>query len=171
MIREVIPEDAADIAKIQVETWRSAYSGIVPAAYLAAMCCEKQTGIWRELIADSLNRIVVSTCGNRLEGWASGGACRDEDLRDAAEIYAIYVSPGQWGQGIGGMLMRALELRLPPATQTTLWVLRGNARAMCFYRSVGYQADGTEKDCTIGGERLTEIRLCKTAPRDMPKTP
>jgi hypothetical protein len=34
IIRRAIPEDAASIAFVEVESWRAAYSHLMPAAYL-----------------------------------------------------------------------------------------------------------------------------------------
>jgi hypothetical protein len=41
-IREANLADAAGIARVHVDTWRSAYAGIVPASYLAALSYEQK---------------------------------------------------------------------------------------------------------------------------------
>jgi len=62
-------------------------------------------------------------------------------------IYAIYLVPAAWDQGIGRQLMTAPLGRLGEAgyDQATLWVLDSNARARRFYEAGGWHADGAAK--------------------------
>lgn len=50
-IRPAIPADSAALARIQVDSYRAAYAGILPADYLAAFSYEDQTQDWRDLLS------------------------------------------------------------------------------------------------------------------------
>ncbi|WP_051298577.1 hypothetical protein [Arthrobacter castelli] len=43
-------------------------------------------------------------------------------------------------------------------TAVTVWVLETNQRGRQFYERMGLAVDGTSKEQTMGGTRLTEIR-------------
>jgi len=61
-------------------------------------------------------------------GFISFGPSRDKDGNEKAEIYAIYVLPKFWNQGIGGELLDEAErsIRNSHFTAITLWVLEKN---------------------------------------------
>ncbi|RYD34441.1 MAG: GNAT family N-acetyltransferase [Verrucomicrobiaceae bacterium] len=161
IIREATANDAAAIAAIHVKTWRAAYAGIMPAAFLEGLSEETYLAFWeKELAANvSVNRVALE--GRQIVGWASGGPNRDADCAEHSEIYAIYVSPDTWSRGIGRLLMRRMENDLSAMRWPLLWVLEQNLRALRFYHKQGYQADGTARSLPIGGVELKEIRLRK----------
>ena len=161
MIRNGKIEDATEIARIQVQTWRVAYAGIAPADYLAGLSEEKRTLSWRQQLADGKTLILVFFENNEMAGWISGGRCRDADVTDESEVYAIYVSPRYWGRRIGRQLMARFEEQLPATPRIYLWVLGANRRALMFYNKMGYAPDGTAKDIKLGDAILPEIRLVK----------
>ncbi|MEV0122297.1 GNAT family N-acetyltransferase [Streptomyces sp. NPDC050703] len=78
----------------------------------------------------------------------------------AGEIYALYISPGLTGQGIGRTLLDEAHAQLKGQgfAVSALWVLRDNHRARRFYERVGYQADGVTQDDVYDGTTLTELR-------------
>jgi ribosomal protein S18 acetylase RimI-like enzyme len=164
MIRKATVGDAEIIAQIHVQTWRHAYAGIVPAEYLAGLSEERRTVFWRQQLLENRNIILVGLTAKEVVGWASGGVCRDSDIEDAAEIYAIYVSPSFWGRGVGRKLMGRLEKGLPDSSRTVLWVLRQNQSAIRFYEKLGYRPDGGEREANLGSATLLEIRLRKEKP-------
>ena len=45
-IRPAVVGDAGSMAKVKVDTWRSAYSGIVPSAYLESLSYEGTAEAW-----------------------------------------------------------------------------------------------------------------------------
>jgi ribosomal protein S18 acetylase RimI-like enzyme len=62
-------------------------------------------------------------------------------------IYAVYVTPGQRGQGVGhALIARLLELaaRDPSLEQVLLGVSESQAAARQLYQSFGFQTFGTE---------------------------
>jgi len=160
-IRGAVPADATAIAEIHVDAWRAAYAGILPGEYLAGLSVEKHAAFWERELAGTTSTTLVSVKEGSISGWISGGASRDEDGTAASEVYAIYVSPGHWGEGIGRKLMDAMSGRFPTSSPVTLWVLEQNRRGTGFYQRLGFTPDGAVKTIRIGGAELEEIRLRK----------
>jgi hypothetical protein len=71
-IRATAEDDALAIARVQVETWRSAYREIVPRAYLAGLSPEERVGLWRNVLDGPRRRFY-----ERLEGAASAAWSRE----------------------------------------------------------------------------------------------
>ncbi len=94
-------------------------------------------------------------------GYAVSGPPRDEDAPpDAAEIYAIYVSPATGARAPGRALLAAAttEWARRGTRILLLWVLEGNARARAFYEANGWVADGSRKEFDMDGFSTLEVR-------------
>ena len=46
VLRPALPLDADGIARVHVETWQSAYAGLVPTDYLARMTVARSSAQW-----------------------------------------------------------------------------------------------------------------------------
>jgi len=163
MLRLATIEDAETIALIHVRSWQTAYEGIVPAQFLAALSIQERANMWRKVISEYHGIVLLAASPHGEVGFISFGPSRDEDGREKAEIYAIYVLPQFWHQGIGRELLDAAERRLEDQRfiAFTLWVLEKNARARRFYEARGFRLDSSRKEETIGGLLLTELRYEK----------
>jgi ribosomal protein S18 acetylase RimI-like enzyme len=161
-ISRAISEDAAAIARVQVRSWQAAYEGIVPADYLAALTSEKREAVWREFIPRGEPELLVARDGESIVGFIAFGLCRDENAAaDRAEVWAIYVAPSHWAQGVGSQLYSRARARLIDQGYQSvgIWVLTENTRAIQFYARVGFTADDdSAKEVVIGGKPLKEIR-------------
>jgi len=75
--------DAAEIGRIQVETWRAAYTGLIPDEAVAAFDVAARQRLWREGLARTPGpgsaTFVVEDSGE-LVGFASVGAARDVEI-------------------------------------------------------------------------------------------
>ena len=161
-ISSAVSEDAAAIARAQVRSWQAAYERILPDDYLAGLSVEKRELMWREFIARGSPELLVARDEECVVGFVAFGPCRDEGGGAArAEIWAIYVTPSHWSQGVGSQLWRHARARLTAQgyRSVSLWVLTGNERAIQFYDGVGFTADqGSAKEVVLGGKALQEIR-------------
>lgn len=50
-VRAANPSDAHPIARVHVDTWRTTYTGIVPAEYLAGLSYRDRESRWEEILA------------------------------------------------------------------------------------------------------------------------
>src|SRR5438046_2980193 len=113
LIRRAHPIDAAAIAHVYVESWRTSYAGILPPAYLAQLSRERQEQSWRRAIVVAGNATVVAENRSRqVIGFGNGGPERNGNPRYFAELYTLYLLEDYQRQGIGQQLMRAFAQQL-----------------------------------------------------------
>ena len=159
-IREATAADADAIGRIQVETWRVAYAGLMPAAALEAASVEERQRLWREDLSRELpprRATFVAEAEGEVIGFASVGECHEPGSEDG-ELYAIYLDHARWGQGAGRALLERAEraLRDSGFADALLWVLDGNARAIRFYERAGWRPSGRKTD-TFQGAEVVEL--------------
>lgn len=164
LVRPVTAKDAQSIAEIHVATWQAAYASLMPADYLKSITIEKRLAFWREAIEFSDPQILVATHDESVIGFVAFDRSRDAGSKSSTgEIWAQYVLPTFWGQGVGLALWDGARdgLKEEGCTQVTLWVLLGNERAMTFYEhGAGFKRDMPSlKTTAFGDTRLEEIRL------------
>jgi ribosomal protein S18 acetylase RimI-like enzyme len=97
-------EDAARIALVHVESWKSTYRGIVPESYLADLDAESRAAMWKEQLASDEASILVAEDESGIVGFAASGRLRESvagygDSYDA-ELYAIYLLRPCQRQGV-----------------------------------------------------------------------
>jgi L-amino acid N-acyltransferase YncA len=161
-VRRATAADAEAIAVVHVDSWRAAYRGIVPEPILDGLSVERRAQFWRESIAAEPEgpKWVVERNG-RVFGFAAGGAARDDDVATGTgEVYAIYLDPGAWSQGLGRRLFAAAvdDLRRHGFGPLVLWVLTANARGRRFYEAAGWRPDGSSRMLDFDGTPIEEIR-------------
>ncbi|MFF1356809.1 GNAT family N-acetyltransferase [Streptomyces sp. NPDC058297] len=169
-VRDMADADCEAVAGIRVRGWRTAYAGLMPASYLAALSIEEDAARRRERLAlagSSVVNVVAERAGD-LVGWACHGPSRDDDLPPGeAELYAIYVHDGQLSTGVGRALLHTCLDRCADAgyERIRLWVLKGNARARRFYERAGFTPDGAEEPYEVDGEPVPEVRYVRAVRR------
>jgi ribosomal protein S18 acetylase RimI-like enzyme len=144
-IRQATTADAAALARVHIDTWRTTYRGIVPDSYLDAMSYERGANNWANRIQEAAESkyfiyVAVDT-SEQVAGFISGGPNRIDDPFYKGELYAIYILQSCQGQGIGRLLTQALVKSLLAANiqPMMLWVFEKNASARRFYESIGGQ--------------------------------
>ena len=146
-LRPAAADDAAETARIHVETWRAAYPGLLPEQEIRSISIEQRLGFWKGVLAKPNGwRIDLAVDDANVVGFCSYGSARD--IGDAsAEIYALYVHPDRWRRGAGRLLCeRAVAAAAEREHRAiTLWVVKGNDRACRFYERLGCVADGEER--------------------------
>ena len=159
-VRRAQPQDAAAIARVQVDAWRSTYRGIVPDKHLDGMSYERAERNWEERITDPDKRntlFVAEDDGGSVVGFASCGAARDDARGFESELYAIYVNQNMQRKGLGRRLVLSVaqDLKARGIDSMLTWVLADNQYKR-FYESIG----GTQvrtKEVAIGGKTLPEL--------------
>jgi L-amino acid N-acyltransferase YncA len=161
-IRRALLSDARAVAEVHVQTWQSAYRGIVPDSFLDALSVDSREAAWHEWISRGSPELWVAEAQSVITGWVAFGPSRDGDAAlTVGEVEAIYVTPSHWSTGTGRELWKAARARLMERkfTSATLWVLEENQRATRFYRAAGFEPNlASRKDIMIGGKQLWEIR-------------
>ncbi|MDE0219163.1 MAG: GNAT family N-acetyltransferase [Spirochaetaceae bacterium] len=181
-IRQAVDSDARGIAQVHIDSWRSTYTGIVPAEHLAGLDYEEREARWHRILADERQTaFVAEDRDGRIIGFASGGpersgappasgtaSCTDDSQiasegseeatpEYSAELYAIYLFESGQRQGVGRRLVAALcSWFLARGWRSMLtWVLTDNP-SRNFYEALG-GAEVRVETITIGGTELTEV--------------
>ncbi len=149
-IRRAVAGDAAELAQVQAASWRAAFRGVLPDAYLADLDVDALRSGWSELLADArwprAATLLLKEEGE-IVGYSRFYPSDDGDVDPArvAMIGSMYTLPRVWRTGAGRMLMSAVIGALTEAGYgtATLWVLEENVRAQGFYRALGWAGDGT----------------------------
>ena len=143
-IRKAIVDDAAGIARVHVDTWRSAYRGLLPDTVIDKRTYERRLERWAQTLqtidASSEGVFVAQADEGRIAGFASGGPARDAGRGYAGELYTLYVLQEYQGQGFGRGLVRAVAGYLAGlgARSMLVWALDGGP-ANRFYAVLGGQ--------------------------------
>ncbi len=135
-VRETRPDDAVDIARVVVRTWRTTYLGVVPDDYLAAKAQEDIAAFWRELLSgedgERAARVAVSDDGPVV--GIAGAVVPADQPSYASELRLLYVLNDHQGRGAGRQLVRAIAGRLVErgTSPMVLWVFAGNSARRCY---------------------------------------
>lgn len=141
-IREAIPQDAAGIARVHVESWRTTYPGIMPQEHLDALSYSDRERTWHKILCgDGTTKTLVyvaETDVGEIVGFVAGGAERAGDPDFRGEISALYLLQSQQGRGLGRRLVQTFAQRLSQEGYRTLliWVNVHNP-ARRFYEALG----------------------------------
>lgn len=159
-VRPATTDDAAGIACVHVDTWRTAYQGIVPDSHLASLSYDRRADRWRTALSsprDNEWTFVGIAEDGHVVGFASGGRERGGDGAYEGELYAIYVLQEHQRSGLGRRLTAAVVERLMAAgfSSMLVWALERNPWRR-FYVYLGGQPVGS-KAIEISCITLSEV--------------
>ncbi len=146
-IRSSETSDAIGLARVQVETWRDAYVGILPDDSLIGLDGMRAAVRWTRLVAglEEPERLSVAEVDGDVVGFCHGGGGRravsaalgaDDRM---AEVYALYVDPNYQGLGLGRALLGhvAQGLESDGFGALTILTLEANRHGRRFYDTLG----------------------------------
>ena len=156
-LRQARPSDAADLARIYIESWQDTYAGILPHNLLSAMSVKNHTARWQRQLRSQGAVIVVEDHKHGLIGLASMGSARDGSLGFDGEVYTLYVDPGFFGQGVGRKLLHGAfaALKEHKLNSCLIWSHARN-NACYFYEAMG-GVRVAERVTRLGGEPTPEV--------------
>jgi GNAT superfamily N-acetyltransferase len=173
-VRPARATDAADLARIQVASWRAGYADLVPAPVLAeltsAQAAKRWHDQWEAAVTSpptSRHRVLVAVergddRTRAVAGFTSFGPATDPDLWPAtdAELYVLHVEPELAGRGHGSRLLNALADMVREDGFHTLcaWALESDTSLRDFLESAGWAADGARRQLDMGTP-VPEVRL------------
>ncbi len=147
-IRRANSKDAPGIARVRVDTWRSAYSGLLPVDYLDSLDYQESARQFMSFFNHEPEQYVIYVAeedSGNIVGFACGGPERKDSRPQYGEIYAIYVSRAYQRQGLGAQLMTncARSFRADGMSSMVLWVLADNP-FRGFYEMLNGQKSGND---------------------------
>jgi ribosomal protein S18 acetylase RimI-like enzyme len=138
-IREAWASDAAALARVHIDAWRTTYRGILPADALAQLSYERRERGWNEILAPDPARrqftYVAEDQTGQVVGFSNAGRETSGDPVYTGELYAIYLLEPFQHRGVGRRLMRVAVDALMDAghTKMLLWVMADNTLGRRFY--------------------------------------
>jgi len=160
VIREATAIDAASIARVNVDSWRTTYVNIVPQSYLDSLSYEQRTTRWQGVLSDSTSlwfTYVTENVDGNIIGFAGGGPESSGNEVFTGELGWIYLLKEYQRQGIGRKLMAKVVLRLNQQGHSSIlvWVFTANPYKS-FYEALGGRPVG-EREVYKYGANLVEI--------------
>ncbi len=156
IIRKAGISDAEEKGFVHYHSWNETYTGLIDQSFLDSRSLEKCI----ESARNHPENNYVAVVDDHIVGFSCYLKARDEDLKDAGEIMAIYILKDYYGLGIGKKLMAVCYKELSQYNKIILWVLKTNKNAIDFYEHIGFVQDGKEKEVKINeGVKLVEIRM------------
>jgi len=149
-VRPAAASDAEALAGIFEQSWRQAYSGIIPHNFLSDTIKHHGKRWWERALAAGGSHLVLEVLGEPA-GYASFGKARSQG-REEGEIYELYLAPLYQGLGFGEYLFEGCRANLDDRRLRGLvvWVLRDNRGARTFYAHRGGLAMHRRIDLTTG---------------------
>ncbi|MFC6706971.1 GNAT family N-acetyltransferase [Flexivirga alba] len=162
-IRPPEPGDVESLAVLHVAVWRYAYRGLIEQPLLDGMDLSRSVRRWDKTItslsAGQLGHTVLAAfVDEEPVGIVEAGPAADDEAPRSTELLSLNVA-GKWhGRGVA----QALTAEAVGDADAYLWVLRGNERAIGFYRKLGFELDGTERYDDVW--RCFDQRMQRPAP-------
>jgi GNAT superfamily N-acetyltransferase len=168
-VRPAEPGDAAEVGRIQVETWRLAYADVLPAPALDALEPAQAADQWSRAIVtppSPRHHVLVALEQQWVVGFAALGPVEDVEADDPQpdatfELALIVVEP-RWGRrGHGSRLLAAVvdHARADGMTRAVSWVPETDEVTREFLVSTGWAPDGLVRGLETGAGELRQIRL------------
>jgi len=160
-LRAARPNDASAIARIDADTWQTAYLGILPPVMRDTHSYDIRLQFWKQHLVREPQGIFLAeqdTIGPM--GFVSCGPARNTIRSDAGnfrgEIYYLYVRPVCQGMGLGKQLIEAAISNLQKAgySAVMVWVLSENS-ATGFYAAMGGRVIA-DRTVLLGGVDIAE---------------
>jgi len=158
MVRPATVDDAQEMARVHVASWRSTYQKMLPVDFLDSLSEAGYAERWTHFIDEGSSRAYVVEHDGELVGFASGGRERAGETDYSGELYAIYVLDAFQRHGYGRELLRAVVtgLRDMGFDDMIIWVLKDNQPARRFYERLGGVYVRTQPT-TMGSATLEEV--------------
>jgi ribosomal protein S18 acetylase RimI-like enzyme len=147
-IREAELHDEAALARVMVDSFRSAHRTHLPEKSLMALTYEESERNWARTLSELSESTESKQClfvaandAGELIGVAMGGPERSGHPLCTGEVYVLYLLPAYHRQGIGRQLVEHVVERLAKLGMRSLLirVLKVNELARRFYEALGGQ--------------------------------
>jgi len=177
-VRPAQPDDAAEIARIQLATWRHAYRRILPRQVLEDLDESWMADRWRSSIdapPSPRHRVLVAVEQAEqayLVGFAATGAADEAALAPdepeeailaphVASITDLLVEPRWNRRGHGSRLLAACTdlWREDGFTTALAWAFEADTALRAFLTSAGWEPDGVTRALDMDDMLVPQLRL------------
>jgi GNAT superfamily N-acetyltransferase len=174
-VRPAVADDAVEIARIQLSTWRQAYRRILPRHVLDDLDEEWMAGRWLAAVREPpspRHRVLVAVeqaQQSYLVGFAASGTA-DEAAQtpdepplgeDVVAVTDVVVEP-RWGRrGHGSRLLAACTdlWRADGFTTAVAWAFEADVATRAFLTSAGWESDGAVRALDVDDLLVAQVRM------------
>ena len=175
-VRPARPEDAAEIARIQLSTWRSAYRRMFPPHVLANLDEAYLPRGWSEAIGSppsERHRVLISVeqsdTSTAVVGFAAAGPADEQALAPeeppladtVAAVTDLLIEP-RWGRrGHGSRLLAAVVdlWRTDGFSTAVAWAYEQDKAMQKFLGSAGWEPDGAGRALDVDDMLVPQVRF------------
>ena len=175
-VRPARPGDAAEIARVQLTTWRTAYRRMFPPQVLANLDEQYLARNWAEAIEAApteRHRVLIaveqSETSTEVVGFAAAGPADEQALapeepplpESVAAITDLLIEP-RWGRrGHGSRLLSAVvtHWRDDGFTHAVAWAYEQDKAMQKFLTSAGWEPDGVGRALDVDDMLVPQLRL------------
>ncbi len=157
-IREATINDAEEIAKVHVDSWRTTYKGIIPEEFLTNLSYKQRTELWINNIGRTDNFVIVAENNEgEIIGFADCWKRETNTVSNSSDLTSIYILKEYQGIGLGKELLKSIFFRsnLLGYQKIFVNVLEDN-KARYFYEHYGAHLSKSAQ-IKIGGKVLNEL--------------
>lgn len=158
-VRPATRSDLEGIARVSVDTWRTTYTGLLPATVLDKLRYRGLEERQHRFLAESHTQhfVAVEPLTGEVVGYANGGPTRQPRLGLQGEIFELYIQRGFQRRGLGRDLFTAVAEGLAAKGRRGLivWVLSTNPNRE-FYERMGGRITARQP-VRMGGVLLQEV--------------
>tara|TARA_B110001469_G_C9338139_1_gene179492 strand:- start:36 stop:527 length:492 start_codon:yes stop_codon:yes gene_type:complete len=157
-VRKAQLSDSQEIALIHVNSWKSAFKGLMPERYINSYTIEDRNAEWLNVLENGSESVIIAKDNNKLVGFLSYSK-----NADSLYLSKLYLCPSIYGQGVGSLLIKQMENESLAASihLIRLYVLDNNQSAINFYSKQGFEfGDGFESE-EFEGETIIDLLMEK----------
>jgi L-amino acid N-acyltransferase YncA len=138
IIRKNELKDQAQMARIKIDGFRTAYDKIVASKYLKSLDYNSLTERYIRSFEEYKDLVLVAVKDDVVLGYSCFDL-KDRRGKYDAELVSLYIKTGETGKGIGTSLFKetAKELLLNGKKNMIVWCLSDNSNAINFYEELG----------------------------------
>lgn len=140
-IRNAEKGDEENLAWVQTESWKAAFSGILPGDELEkATCFIKVREMYKKVLEHGKVKIKIGFVDRKPHCIAAWSQNRNQMGAHIAELICIHSMQVHWGQGFGSQMMEEIlqDMKAEGYREVILWVFEENSRARRFYEKHGF---------------------------------
>ena len=133
---------------VHYTAFKETYAALMPKEYLGKLTLEN--------CIQMAQKQPQSTLLLKVAQKTVGFSCIKQ-TDNGSELVAIYLLAPYHGKGLGYALLKKTLSLCPKNSKIVLWVLKGNEKAISFYKKVGFRFSGNEKMLPFGIELQMEM--------------
>jgi ribosomal protein S18 acetylase RimI-like enzyme len=158
-VRDATGADVVRIRGVAQEAWQAAYAAFLTPGQCRRALDEHYPAEALERAIDELDEFHLLVAER--DGEVVGFASTERTWADEAELYALYVHPDHWGEGVGVALLAEVEARVDEdVDRLACSVFVENYAGVGFFDSQGFERLG-EARTEVAGSVQEEYELEK----------